>query len=70
MFILCGPIQPLLYSSNLNRVVGFEIITAVVMKSTVFLDIALRSPLKVNGRLEEYRLQLQDRRISRARNQR
>jgi hypothetical protein len=33
--------------------VGFEVLTAVVMKSTVFWDITPCSPLKVNRRFEE-----------------
>jgi hypothetical protein len=41
--------------------VGFEIITAVVMKCSVFRDIRPRSPLKVKGRLH-----LEDRSIDRA----
>jgi hypothetical protein len=52
--------------------VGFEVLTAVVMKSTtrIFWDITPCAPLKVNRRLgETYRLHLQVRRISRARTQ-
>jgi hypothetical protein len=30
------------------NLVGFEVLTAMVMKSTIFLDKALCSPLKVN----------------------
>jgi hypothetical protein len=55
-------------SSNGN--LGFEVLTAVIMKSTIFWDIMPCSPLKVNrwfGR--EYRLHLQGQRISRAINQ-
>jgi hypothetical protein len=32
--------------------VGFEVLTAVVMKSTIFWDITPCSPLKVNRRFE------------------
>jgi hypothetical protein len=43
----------------------------VVMKNTIFWDIMLCSPLKVNRRFAEtYRLHLQGRKISQARNQR
>jgi hypothetical protein len=48
----------------------FWVLTAVIMKSTIFWDITLCSPLKVNRRFGGiYRLHLQGR-ISRARNQR
>jgi hypothetical protein len=48
---------------------GFEVLTAVVRKSTVFWHITPCSPLKVNRRLGGiYRLHLQGPRISRARN--
>jgi hypothetical protein len=41
-------------------VVGFDVFTAVIMKSSVFWDITLCSPLKVNRRFgETYRLHLQ-----------
>jgi hypothetical protein len=51
--------------------VGFEVLTAVVMKSTLFWDITPYSLLKVNRRFgETYRLHLQVWRIIRARNQR
>jgi hypothetical protein len=51
--------------------VGFEVLTAVIMKSAIIWDITPCSPLKVNRRfVETYRLHLQGRRISRARNQR
>jgi hypothetical protein len=36
---------------TLILVVGFEVITAVVMKSSVHRDMALGSPVKVNRRL-------------------
>jgi hypothetical protein len=49
--------------------VGFEVHTAVVMKSTHFWDITPCSPLKVNRRFRgTYRLHIQGR-ISRARYQ-
>jgi hypothetical protein len=51
--------------------IGFEVLTAVAMKSIIFWDITPCSPLKVNRLLGgSYRLHLQGRRISRARNQR
>jgi hypothetical protein len=50
--------------------VGFEVLTVVVMKGTIFWDIMLCSALKVNRRFGgTYCLDLQGRRISRARNQ-
>jgi hypothetical protein len=49
--------------------VGFEVLTAVVMKRTVFWDITTCNPLKVNRRFGgTYRLYVQGRRIRRARN--
>jgi hypothetical protein len=49
--------------------VGFEVLTAVIMKSTIFWDIPPCSPLKVNRRFGgAYHLHHQGRRISRARN--
>jgi hypothetical protein len=36
--------------TNGRMFVGFEVLTAVVMKSTIFWDITLCSPLKVNRR--------------------
>jgi hypothetical protein len=51
--------------------VGFEVLTAVAMKSTIFWDITPCSPLKVNRRFGgTYRHHLQDLIISRGRNQR
>jgi hypothetical protein len=51
--------------------VGFKDLTVVVMKSTIFWDITPCSALKVIRRFGgSYRLRLQGRRISRARNQR
>jgi hypothetical protein len=50
---------------------GSEVLTTVVIKSTIFWDITPCSPFKVNQRLGgTYRLHLQGRRRSRARNQR
>jgi hypothetical protein len=50
--------------------VGFEVLTAVVMKSSTFWDITQYIPLKVDRRFEQTcRLHLQDRRKSQARNQ-
>jgi hypothetical protein len=52
-------------------IAGFEVLTAVVMKSTVIWDIMPCSPLKVNRRFGgTYRLYLQGGRISQAGNQR
>jgi hypothetical protein len=49
--------------------VGFEVLTVVVVKSTIFWVIALCTPLKVNRRFGgTYRLHLQGGRISQARN--
>jgi hypothetical protein len=57
-------------STRKNVFVRFEVLTAVVMKSTIFWDITPCSPLKVNRRFGGmYRLHLQGRRISRGRNQ-
>jgi hypothetical protein len=56
---------------NIYYFIGFEVLTAVIMKSTIFWDITPCSPLKVNRRFGgTYRLHLQGRKISRARNQR
>jgi hypothetical protein len=45
--------------------VGFEVLTAVVMKSYIFWDITSCSPIKVNRRFGgTYRLHLQGRRIT------
>jgi hypothetical protein len=50
--------------------VGFKVLTAVVMKSSVLWDIKLCSPLKVYQRFKgTCHLSLQGRRISQARNQ-
>jgi hypothetical protein len=54
----------------LNFVVGFEVLTAVVVKSSVFWDITLCSPLQVNQRFGgTCFLFLQGERISQARHQ-
>jgi hypothetical protein len=51
-------------------VLGFEVLTAVVMMSTIFWDITPCSPLKVNWLFGgSYRLYLQGRRIRRVRNE-
>jgi hypothetical protein len=56
--------------SNTVHLVGFEVLTVVVMKNSVFRDITLCSPLKVNGRFKgTYHNHLQVRTISQARNQ-
>jgi hypothetical protein len=53
-----------------NDNVGFEVLTAVVMKSSVFRDITPCSPLKVNSRFGgTCRLHLQGRRRSQVRKQ-
>jgi hypothetical protein len=38
------------YKRNILNVVGFEVLTVVVMKSTIFWDITLCNPLSVNRR--------------------
>jgi hypothetical protein len=49
--------------------VGFEVLTAVVMKNSIFWDMAPCGPLKVNRYLGgKWKLHLQGRRISKARN--
>jgi hypothetical protein len=58
--------------TNINYIkcVGFEVLTPMVVKSTIFWNIALCSPLKGNQRFGgTYRLHLQGRIISCARNQ-
>jgi hypothetical protein len=65
------PISFLIISDNSIHIVGFEVLTAVVMKSSSFWDITPCNPLKVKRRFGGIcRLYLQGRRISRARNQR
>jgi hypothetical protein len=61
---------PFIGHLNKDEIVGFEVPTAVVMKSSIYWDVTPCSPLKVNRRFgETYSLHLQGRRISRARNQ-
>jgi hypothetical protein len=58
-------------SKTTKTYVGFEVLTAVVMKSTVFWDITPCNRLRVIRRFGgTYRLHHQGRRISRAENQR
>jgi hypothetical protein len=55
----------------IGGIAGFEVLAAVVMKSTIFWDITPCSPLSVNRRFGgTYRLYLQGKKISSARNQR
>jgi hypothetical protein len=49
--------------------VGFEVLTAVAMKSSVFLDIRLCSPLKASRRFGGTCVHLQGRRLSHTTNQ-
>jgi hypothetical protein len=44
--MLMNKIKPMIKTSN----IGFEVLTVVAMKSTIFWDITTRSPLKVNQR--------------------
>jgi hypothetical protein len=56
-----------IFSQTSTIHVGFEVLTAVVIKSTIFWDITLCIPLKVNRRFgATYRLHVQGQRISRA----
>jgi hypothetical protein len=48
--------------------VGFEVLTAVVMKSSMFWDITPCNPLEINRRFGGTFLHLQGRRMSQARN--
>jgi hypothetical protein len=58
-----------MYSSLFRA--GFEVLTSVVMKSSIFSDITPYNTIKVNQRFEEtYRLHLQGRRVSQALSQR
>jgi hypothetical protein len=53
------------------RQAGFEVLTAVVMKNSIFWNITLFSPLKVYRRFGgTYRLHLKGQRMSQARNKR
>jgi hypothetical protein len=57
--------------SNKVILLGLEVLTAVVMETSIFWDITPCSPLNVNRRFgRTYRLHLQGRRISEATNQR
>jgi hypothetical protein len=59
------------YNKTIYDNVRFQVLTAVVIKSTIFWDTTPCSLLKVNGRFGgTYRLQLQGQRICWARNQR
>jgi hypothetical protein len=44
----CGVITQLLVKKTLLNPVGFEVLTAVIMKSSIFCDITLCSSLKMN----------------------
>jgi hypothetical protein len=58
-------------NARYKKSVGFEVLTAVVMKSSIFWDIMPCSPLEISRRFGGiYRLHLQGRIINRARNQR
>jgi hypothetical protein len=51
-------------------IIGFDVLTAVVMKSSIFWDITQCSPLKDNRRFgSAYCLHLHGRRISQSRNE-
>jgi hypothetical protein len=53
-----------------RQYVGFEVLTPVVKKISIFWDITPCNPLKQNRRFgETFRVQLQRRRINQARNQ-
>jgi hypothetical protein len=57
--------QSSFFQTNVLSYVRFEVLTAVVMKSSTFSDIKQCSPLKINRRLGgTCRLHLQNRRIS------
>jgi hypothetical protein len=57
--------------SNNLMIVAFEVLRAVVMNNSSIWNITLRCPFKVNRRFGgTYRLHLQGRRVSQARNQR
>jgi hypothetical protein len=54
----------------LHIIIGFELLTAVVMRSSIFWHITICSPLKAHRRFRGICLvHLQDRRIGQARNQ-
>jgi hypothetical protein len=53
-----------IFAKEYEYVLGFEVLTAVVIKSSIFWDITPCSLLKVNRRFGGiYRLHLQDRRL-------
>jgi hypothetical protein len=57
-YLSSGSEQESLAWVYMKKFVGFEVLTAVVMKSTIFSDITLCSSLKVNRRFGGiYRLQ-------------
>jgi hypothetical protein len=60
-----------MYAARRVLFVGFEVLTAVVMKSSVFCDITPLSPVNVNGHFRGIcRLHLEVRRIRQARKER
>jgi hypothetical protein len=61
-----------LFTRKINfEMLGFEVLTPVVINSSVFCNVAACSPLKVNRRLGgTFSLNIRFRIISRARNQR
>jgi hypothetical protein len=68
---VCSITPTLAWRKTMKDLIGFEGLTAVVMKITIFWDIMARSPSKVNRCFWGiYRLHLQGQRISRARYQR
>jgi hypothetical protein len=65
-FSLLHPFYEFKCLSNKQYLLELEVLTAVVMKSSIFWDITPRSPLKVNKRFRgTYRLHLQCRRVNR-----
>jgi hypothetical protein len=69
-FYIAG-FQPSCHRSVVQSIcVGFQFLTAVLMKNPIFWDITPCSPLKISRRFgETCRFHLQDRRLSQARNQ-
>jgi hypothetical protein len=68
--VLLGELKHCFSYTNMFEFVGFEVLKAVVIKSTIVWDITPCSPLKVNRSFGvTYRLHLQGRRISQERNQ-
>jgi hypothetical protein len=51
--VQCLSLTVLCFRKEINISIGFQVPTAVVMKSTIIWDITPRSPLKVNWRLGE-----------------